>query len=116
MDAPFLQRHRCAKVGMDSIHLKEERSVRDEDYDNWDRFGKKRVSGAWRRRAWQGGVAQAAQAQGRGEVLRESRALPDRHGSLREGALLGQEALGVRPHGAPDGPAICEAVCEDEQE
>jgi len=23
-----------------------ERSVRDEDYDNWDRFGKKRLSGA----------------------------------------------------------------------
>jgi len=26
-----------------------ERSVRDEDYDSWDRFGKKRVSGAWSR-------------------------------------------------------------------
>jgi hypothetical protein len=28
---------------------KKERSVRNEDYDNWDRFGKEPVSSAWRR-------------------------------------------------------------------
>src|SRR3989304_6138603 len=110
MDAPFLQRHRCAKVGMDSIHLKEERSVRDEDYDNWDRFGKKPVSGTWSRCAGQGGYAQATQAQGRGEVLCEYRALSDRHGSVWQRSLLGEEAHGIGPHGAPDSPAVCEAL------
>ena len=40
----------------------------------------------------------------------------DRHGSLWERALLGEEALGAGPYGASDGPAVCEAVGEDEQE
>ena len=43
-------------------------------------------------------------------------ALPDRHGSVRQRALLGEEARGVGPHGAADGPAVCQAVREDEQE
>src|SRR6266498_5221927 len=58
----------------------------------------------------------AAQTQGRNELLRESRALPDRDGSLWERALLGEEALGAGPYGASDGAAVCEAVREDEQE
>jgi DNA-directed RNA polymerase subunit RPC12/RpoP len=38
------------------------------------------------------------------------------YGSLRQRPLPGEEAHGARPHRASDGPAICEAIREDEQE
>src|SRR5438132_770268 len=66
--------------------------------------------------AWEAGTKKAAQAEGRVELLRQSRALPDRHGSLWERALLGSEALGAGSYGRVDGAAVCEAVREDEQE
>src|SRR6266540_848885 len=93
-----------------------ERERHHEDYDDWDRFGKDVVSSAWRRQAAESWAKKAAQTQGRNELLRESRALPDRDGSLWERALLGEEALGAGPYGASDGAAVCEAVREDEQE
>src|ERR1700674_4382998 len=93
-----------------------ERERHHEDYDDWDRFGKNGVSSAWGRPAWESGSTQAAQAQGRVELLRQSRAVLDRHGSLWERALLGAEAHGAGPYGTADGAAVCEAVREDEQE
>jgi hypothetical protein len=54
-----------------------ERERHNQDYDDRDRSGKGGVASAWGRQAWEGGAAQAAQAQGRDRRLRESRTLPD---------------------------------------
>ena len=42
--------------------------------------------------------------------------LPDRHGGVWQCALLGEEAAGARSHGEADGPAVRQALREDEQE
>lgn len=51
-----------------------------------------------------------------GCVLRQSAAVPDWYGGMRQRAPLGEKAAIVRSHGEVDGPAIRQAVCQDEQE
>jgi hypothetical protein len=46
MDAPAFNGINCAKVEVSSNYLTS-RSVRDEHYDGWYRFGKVVFSGAW---------------------------------------------------------------------
>jgi hypothetical protein len=51
MDAPAFNGIKCAKVEVSSNHSKISRSVQDEHYDCWPRFGKTGLPGPWRRRA-----------------------------------------------------------------
>ena len=46
----------------------------------------------------------------------EHSSLPDRHGSLRVGELLGTEIPGNGAYGDPDSSPVCEALRPDEQE
>ena len=70
--------------------------------------GKERVPGARRGRAGQCHAAPADSPLTDAGVLQQAGALPDRHGSLRQQPLLGEEAHGPGSYGAADGAAVRE--------
>src|ERR1700732_2946477 len=72
----------------------------NEAYASWDRHCKARFSTALRRGADRGDREPGHQARGPAATLRQSRAVPDRHGSLRRCPALGartRQARGSRP-------------------
>src|ERR1700675_273831 len=66
-----------------------------------DRFGyrQERVSGSRDRRQGEGGCEEATPAQPGDCVFQSSTAVPDRHGGLCHGALLGARVDEARPRG-----------------
>src|SRR5687768_6190900 len=60
--------------------------------------------------------AQSGEACGTDKAVRAAAGVPDRHGGMRERALLGPAADGARTPGEIDGAAVCKAVWENEQE
>src|SRR5262249_35161586 len=87
-----------------------------EDYDSRLRFGEERVPGARRGPALQGRAEEAAQTAPGSCGLRPAALVPERHGGLRERALLGSQAAGARPYGTAHLPAVRQTLRQNEQE
>lgn len=113
MDAPFQKRHLSAKVEMSLNHVPKG-GTRNEDYDNWRRFGKKRDTDPRSQFPWQYGAAEAAQTQPGDGIFRKAGAMPDRDGSVRQLPPLGQEAAATGAYREADGATVRQALREDE--
>src|ERR1700722_18046032 len=92
------------------------RSVHDEHYDCWPRFGKKCLPSAWRRYAREREDSQTTEAVTGFCIFRSTASVSDWHGGLRRSPFLGSQAHRARPHCKTDGTSICEALREDQQE
>src|SRR3981189_3326786 len=101
-------RHRGAIViVVDESH---EESRPDANYHDRFRYRQERISGSRDRRQGEGSCEEATPAQPGGYVFQGIAAVPDRHGSLCHGALLGARADEARPRGAPDAGEGCEGL------